>query len=391
MEDLMKHVKVLSEDIGPRGSATPREKEAASYLAGIMRSAGLEVGLEEFKAPHTFSWTYLLYYLLGLCGALLIGGSNGLALFLGMFALLGFILENYTVPVLSRVVPQGRSQNVIGKLHPSGSVLGRAVIVAHYDSSRSGPNFSPSAVRTFRQTFLLMTGALVAVPVLALVKMIPLAGLFGGWVAVVRVLVVVILCFPVLSLVYRETMGQYTPGANDNASGVSAMLGVAEELAHHRPRGVEVWFVATGCEESGSGGMLDLLKRHKSELRGAVIVNLDNLGKGALKYITGEGMLFSLPAGARALQLAEAAAREMGDRVSPHCYRLMSTDALPALVRGLDAVSVMAFDDRGLLPNWHWYTDIPAHVDGENLKTAAGFVAGMVAALDENLAGANKK
>jgi hypothetical protein len=55
-------------------------------------------------------------------------------------------------------------------------------------------------------------------------------------------------------------------------------------------------------------------------------------------------------------------------------YRLLSTDATPALARGYQAMSVMAFDDAGGLPNWHWETDTVDKIEIENIEVVRGFL-----------------
>jgi len=55
-------------------------------------------------------------------------------------------------------------------------------------------------------------------------------------------------------------------------------------------------------------------------------------------------------------------------------YRLLSTDATPALARGYQAMSVMAFDDNGRLPNWHWETDTVDKIEMENIEVVRGFL-----------------
>jgi len=54
-----------------------------------------------------------------------------------------------------------------------------------------------------------------------------------------------------------------TPGADDNASAVAAMLACAEALSHLLPR-AGVCFVAFNCEESGYEGSRDFVERYLS-------------------------------------------------------------------------------------------------------------------------------
>jgi hypothetical protein len=59
-------------------------------------------------------------------------------------------------------------------------------------------------------------------------------------------------------------------------------------------------------------------------------------------------------------------------------YHGLSTDATPALARGYRAMSVMAFDINGRLPNWHWTTDTTDNVAADNIETAVDLVTAII-------------
>jgi len=59
-------------------------------------------------------------------------------------------------------------------------------------------------------------------------------------------------------------------------------------------------------------------------------------------------------------------------------YRGLSTDATPALARRFHAMSVMAFDINGRLPNWHWHTDTVENVQEDTMASATEFVAELI-------------
>jgi len=186
-----------------------------------------------------------------------------------------------------------------------------------------------------------------------------------------------------LSLLHREVYGRDVYGANDNASGTGAMLSLAEKTAGRPLENTEVWAVATGCEEAGMVGMLAFLKRHGQELQDALIVNLDNIGAGGLKYVTGEGMIKAFPSDPELLMLAAEVVRENPElTLSPQEYRTLPTDAYAALVLGYRAMSVMAFDEEGVIPNWHWETDLIENLDGKNLEEAEAFVEKLLLKID---------
>ena len=83
----------------------------------------------------------------------------------------------------------------------------------------------------------------------------------------------------------------------------------------------EVWFVATGAEEVGTVGMKAFLAEYGSELKDAVIINIDNIGAGALYWVTAEGMARRYKSDRRIVSLARRVSRERGMLVRPRAYR----------------------------------------------------------------------
>lgn len=143
----------------------------------------------------------------------------------------------------------------------------------------------------------------------------------------------------------------------------------------------EVWFVATGAEEVGTRGMQALIAAYPDELRRALFINLDNLGAGTLHMVTEEGMARRYRSDRRLLSAGKRVASENGLPVRTRAYKGLSTDATPALARGMRAMSLMAFDVNGRLPHWHWETDTIGNVSEDNLENAARFVTELVRAL----------
>ena len=82
--------------------------------------------------------------------------------------------------------------------------------------------------------------------------------------------------------------------------------------------------------------------------------------------------------GAAAQSAAKRATHEEDLRIKGHEYRGLSTDATPALARRFKAMSIMAFDINGRLPNWHWKTDTTENVQIENVSNTAKFVAAII-------------
>lgn len=376
---MFRYVEELAENIGPRGSTTRAERNAAKYLTEILEPVADEVTSQPFRSVPTFSWAYGLYYFFMVVAAILIPLAPVAAALLVLLNCFAYLMESHTFEAYTKILPKGKSQNIIArKGNPSPEEeRPRIILVAHYDTSRSGLNFHPKLVPGFRQSFILLNICMAVVFILALgagiltlfgQKMLPIYGYLSLPFAAY-------LFFSVLLLIHREIWGVHVPGGNDNASGVAVMLDSFQKLGRDLPAGAEVWAVATGCEEAGTVGMLRFLEEYGEEIKDDYIINLDNLGIGYLKYIVGEGM-FTAMAADRDLVLAAAAfARENPElSISSHVYKALTTDATPALARGHKVMSIMAFDANGVLPNWHWPTDKAQFVNPDNLEAASNLV-----------------
>ncbi|MEZ5012117.1 MAG: M28 family peptidase [Bacteroidales bacterium] len=71
------------------------------------------------------------------------------------------------------------------------------------------------------------------------------------------------------------------PGANDNASAVAVMMGVAKALYESRiPLGRSVLFIAFGSEEQGILGSKAYLENPPFDLKRSVLINMDGVGVG---------------------------------------------------------------------------------------------------------------
>ena len=69
MAEIMQHLTALADEIGPRPATSDAESRAADYIESVFVARGLEPEVQEFDAPRTYSWAYVIYYLLTIvCG-----------------------------------------------------------------------------------------------------------------------------------------------------------------------------------------------------------------------------------------------------------------------------------------------------------------------------------
>ena len=382
ISEFMTHLKTLAEHIGPRGSATPAEEAAGEYVVEQLRSFGLDCQRQHFPAASTFSWIYILLLLTAPLAASLFLYLPLPAFLLAAAGAFGYLLEASTFPKISRLLPRRRSVNVIGKAHARSKEIRRLLVVAHLDSSRSALSFSPGMVGSFRQTTLLTFGALAALAVLyGLAVFLPALPRLVVW--FISLALVAVDLPALILLIHRELKGRLTPGANDNASGVAVLLETARVIARAPLLTTSVWFVATGAEESGLWGALHLIRESQFDGAKTMVINLDNLGRGRLSLTTAEGMIFPLRSGAPLIEAARETAEEKGIDLALRRYHLLTNDSTAFMARRIPAATVMAFDERGLLPNWHWPTDTVERVDEGNLIGARDLVLGMIRRLGD--------
>lgn len=365
-----------------RGSTTEFERQAADYLHKSMEEIGLEARLDQFESHTSFSWTYLIIY-----SGFFLGGIIGwsYAFWGGVLCVLLFAVFygecTTTWRPLANLLPKRPSQNVLGVL-PNEGAQKKVVLVAHYDTSKSGLSFHPAMVGSFRRSFLISVGMMLLLIEVLIIRF------FGGGGALLRLLWAVstlYMLLPVILLIHREMFGQYVQGAADNTSGVASMLAVAERVKADRPESIELWCLATGCEEVNLMGMTAFLQAHQYELNpgNTYFINFDNLGAGSLRYVIAEGMLRIFPSAPELVAIAERLAhREQFADVRPHVYRRATLDALVASSRGYKVISLMGLGEDDDIKHWHWPTDTLENVDVSVAEKAAAFAGEIVSELE---------
>lgn len=380
MSKAMEHVRYLVDVVGFRPPASEGERWASKYIAGELEKLGIEHQTEPFVSHKTFSYPVMIILSLSALGGLLACSHGFLGFLLVTLGAVAFYQEAHCRGWVSRFVPHDPSQNVVGRIRARGEPRRRVVVSAHYDTSRSGWYFHPRFVGGFRTFTVMTTLAVLGLPFFVLFE-----GLFGwGLFGLLRNLATLWLFLNILVLLHREVYGKNVYGANDNASGTGVMLALAERLAGAPLQNTEVWVAATGCEEAGLVGMRAFLDRHEQELREALILNLDNVGAGELKYITGEGLIKAYPSDPELLMFAAEVVRENPElALAPQEYRGLPSDALGALIPGYRAMSIMALDEEGVIPNWHWETDVVENLDEKNLSDTERFVEVLLKKIDQ--------
>ncbi|MBO8141506.1 MAG: M28 family peptidase [Firmicutes bacterium] len=369
--------------LGPRGSATDGERQAAGWLKERLESLGWEAELEPFRSPRHTLYLGPAAVIAGVLLARTLAPLSPPLAALGMVALLVPLIGEMTGGRLNfdRILPKAVSQNVVARLPGARRDDPQVVIVAHYDTQRGSWLFAPWFGRWLRPFFIGTYAALAVVVAEAwLGWLAPGAGWIRPWAGAAAVWLGAALAF----LIASWATGRYVEGANDNGSGVAAALSIAERWKDRAPQGFSPVLLFTGCEETGMRGMSHFLRTARPA-PGTVFVNLDNVGGGRLRYLLGEGMLVYRQYDAELVRMAAKLAQESGGEVRALRNLLLPTDGLLAAKSGYPAITFLAASDDGSIPNYHWHSDVSANVDRRTLETAETFVWRFLEELTKNV------
>jgi len=373
----LNHIRYLTQTIGPRGTMTEGERRAADYVRQVMHSLGLrDVRIEPFTGPRSMWLPYAVSYGVALMGGLagLIGGRIGAGIGgpLSLLAAYWFFAElAFRDTLLHHILPQGRSQNVVGAIPARRRAHRRVVLVGHLDTQRT-PWFFASlpGLLLFMVSVYISFGGMVLNGMLLVAQALTGASIMPAlsWALTLWFGIGAVTCL-------QAERTPFTVGANDNASAVGVVLWLAERLMAHPLERTEVWVLCTGSEEVGCHGMVEFLRRHREELREALFLDLEGVGIGQVHYSVREGMLHPYWTPRELIRLAERVAARRPD-LDPRPVPLRGgyTETGAVIAAGLKGMTVLCMTPQGIVPYWHQRGDTFDKLDPAALEQAGEFV-----------------
>jgi acetylornithine deacetylase/succinyl-diaminopimelate desuccinylase-like protein len=350
-----------------RGSGA-EDKPQVAWLEGRLRDAGAhELHTETFRFQRR-PWRHIAHFVAGI-GAAAAGGPVGAGVAAATLASLEMEVSGRS-RWLAKFLPAGEGVNVVARIPAGGEPERTVVFVAHHDAQRGGLLW-----RLPRSNGPFALPAQLALAVIAL-----------GCAAGARVLRAVgAVGLGVCALLGLDiARSRLVPGANDNASGVAALLALTAAFARDPLERTDVVAVFSDCEEVGLGGVAAWIDAHGYELQPAetLVVSLDTLGSGEPAVVSRDGAVtavFSAETQAWADRGALRAAVAPPRRVD----LIASTDAIVAHHAGLHALSIVSCAPDGSLgPHYHQPTDTPANVDYDSVEQCARLAAGVARVWD---------
>lgn len=243
MAELNEHIAYLSQEIGPRPAGTEEEQRAALYISEQLSSVpGLTTTMEDFQCNPDSSLPRTLCAGVAVVVTLLATIVAALALpaiVVGALCAVLLVAELFDMPVLSRLLNRGVSQNVLAKYVPAktanrASRRRKVIVVANYDSGKVRRGLRGPVLAALPVIYWAELAAMVLMPVLLIARTaLSPEGSASATFNVLLAVAMVVAFLPVIAFA-MEKMASYNEGANCNASGVAVLMEVAARVAAAR-------------------------------------------------------------------------------------------------------------------------------------------------------------
>jgi hypothetical protein len=366
----------IAGDIGPRRATSLGEAQAAAYLDGRLRRAGLRVSADAFRAPAGMAWDGVVLALLAAVSVILYYWAPlpSFALSLGNFAIAVVALRRSSNPFLAR---KQSSQNVIATRALEAPPRWRVVLLAPLDTPPATPQIARRLSAGMRPLFgrVIACGVIVVLALLAFFGPLEVRRLF--WYAQFAAVAYLL---TLAALAAWQLRAPATAGAANHAGALAALLESADTL--NTLTQTELWAVALGATDSGAG-LADLLRRYPFDPQMTLFIGLESIGSGLLSYVTREGRLPQRPADALLLRLvAETDAADPLINIEPRPYY-----SEPTLQYGLHhghyrSLTIIGLDADGSPAQRGSPIDTPDQIDAEMVDRAVRLIVGVVKSID---------
>ena len=382
-------VEELSVRIGPRPAGSDGERRALDYVENELRKTCQTVSRTPVTGIPGQSPTRMLMLggmaFLTYCAYRMVESPQDMLIYLVAF----FALPKLIFQVRKRVSTRAErnSENVIGYLPAAQEGRGHLVLCAHLDSAKASrvpgelwPRINQLWMRALVPFVFLMAGA-------AALRWLDMRFSFAPLI-VWQTIRTIGLAFAVFSLVFQMiylyiSRGDvYSPGANDNASGVAVVLALARQLHEASLAHLDTHYALLTAEEMGLIGSQQFVKETNLPKENTYVINLDMVGTGRrLCYVRGSGLL---PPRFTDRYL-NALLRESHPPIKPHYYFMGDSDFASFLAKGFRATSLLTAGDDRAETVYHTDRDTIDHVAAESLQLTANVVAGVMRLLDERI------
>jgi hypothetical protein len=370
-----------------RRAGSPDERRAAEMIAQAFARAGAPAQVEE--VPFRDGYARLVMPLAAT------GLFVGLRSSRGRRRPLSALIAGAAMAALIDDVENGRRlwRRAVARPRPTWNVVAEVgdpdadrtlAVMAHHDAAPTGRVFDPTFQRWLARRFPGLvqrtnTGIPLWWPAAAGPGLAALGAATGS-----RGLARAGAAVAALNIVLGADIARnrIVPGANDNLSGVGALVALAERLTSDPVRGLRVALASCGAEEVLQGGVYGFVERHLQprDPQCTWLLNLDTIGSPELLMLEGEGPFFMHDYTDPSFRdlVARVAERATGVPLRRGARARASTDSIVPSRAGYPTATLVSWEpDTKLQTNYHLPTDIPEHVRYDTVATAVTIAEGV--------------
>lgn len=360
----------------PRLPTSAGEHQVADALCARLRDIGLETRVEAVPATASYARPMGLLCAVGVLAAGLAVFTRPAATILALLAAAA-IVDDATGGWrwFRRVVmPRRSAYNVIAHAGDPHAVP-TVVLLAHHDAAPGGVVFDQRLLRWLARHWpALMARIKTSPPTWLPVYGGPLMVAAGAATGFAPVLIVgAVVCAGSLAAMIDIGRRPPVPGANDNLSGVAALVAVATALRADPVPGIRVILLSAGAEEALQEGIRGHARRHFAVLDRSQtwFVNLESVGSGHLALLEGEGPVWMRDYDPAFRDRTAACATALGITLLRGLRSRNSTDSDVPRRYGFPVATLVSLDEVKLITHYHQDSDRPEHVDLGCVDTAA--------------------
>lgn len=349
----VREIKNICKTIGPRPSATDKEKEAQEHMAEQMKSCCDTVETESFEVhPKAFmGWVLIdgISLLLALVFSLIKMPVVSLVLCIVAAVCMATEFLMYW-QFLDPLFPKKTAYNVIGKRKPTGEVKQRIIFSGHIDSSYEWYYTHVGGSKMLVSTIVYAIVGLVFCLVVSIGSTVNGGAVNSEPNMLWTVLGYVQLAFApgFVMILFFVNWKRPVDGANDNLTGVVASVAVLKFLEDNdiRFENTEVCALSSACEEAGLRGARAYVKAHKAELDEipTVFYGMDTLTDYDYMAIYNRDMTGTVKNDARVCALMKKGAENAGLDLPFESVFFGASDAAAVSKLGVPAATFAAMD-----------------------------------------------
>ncbi len=392
---MLRDVRMLAGEIGPRGTGTPGEKAAANYVAGRLHSLNLRVERQAFQAVSSQNAFPLAICALALLAVALYPAP------VGAIRVTAALLAASTAPLLWQTIRTSSnllrpflhkvpSGNVVARIEPRREPKTQAVILAHLDTNRCRLVWQSAGLRWLEPltclTFLMLGALGILYLAGAALASLPHSFWIERWIWPTSLIPAAYVVGMVITL-RKDDRAEFSRGAHDNAASVAVALALGERISAQPLEHARVWLAFTGAEETDHAGLCALLGQYGAILRDAAFIGLEGLGSGELVYLTRQGLCNHYRPDPELLAMAKRVSARFPE-LDTHEAQMIMEDETGTLRRaGYRALCIAGRDPAtGSLPYWHRAGDTADTVSAPFMERAARFLEALLNEFDSSKA-----